>query len=161
MATDSEGRAVQRMRSFTHLMPGEVQSCVGCHADRNHVAPPSHTRAAALARPPEELTPPEWGVRGFSYAHIVQPVLDKHCSGCHNARKAPNGVDLSGDKTDFFNVSYEILARQGTVATNHRRGGIRIASGDEGANPYTSWIATYNGAEHNILKVATGRSTTS
>ncbi len=39
MALDAEGRALQRMRSFTHLMPGEVQGCVGCHADRNSVAP--------------------------------------------------------------------------------------------------------------------------
>ncbi|MHC4506046.1 MAG: HzsA-related protein, partial [Planctomycetota bacterium] len=31
MAIDGRGRAVQRMRSFTHLMPGEVQGCVGCH----------------------------------------------------------------------------------------------------------------------------------
>jgi hypothetical protein len=38
MALDAEGRALQRMRSFTHLMPGEVQGCVGCHADRNSVA---------------------------------------------------------------------------------------------------------------------------
>ena len=28
---DAEGRAVQRMRTFTHLMPGEVQGCIGCH----------------------------------------------------------------------------------------------------------------------------------
>ena len=39
MALDAEGRALQRMRSFTHLMPGEVQGCVGCHADRNSVSP--------------------------------------------------------------------------------------------------------------------------
>jgi len=31
---DEKGMAVQRMRTFTHLMPGEIQSCVGCHADR-------------------------------------------------------------------------------------------------------------------------------
>ncbi|MCH5376848.1 MAG: hypothetical protein JJ992_23010, partial [Planctomycetes bacterium] len=35
LALDGEGRALQRMRSFTHLMPGEVQGCVGCHANRN------------------------------------------------------------------------------------------------------------------------------
>ena len=39
MALDAEGRALQRMRSFTHLMPGEVQGCVGCHADRNAATP--------------------------------------------------------------------------------------------------------------------------
>ena len=44
LALDGEGRALQRMRSFTHLMPGEVQGCVGCHADRNSVAPHSGQR---------------------------------------------------------------------------------------------------------------------
>ena len=48
LALDGEGRAVQRMRSFTHLMPGEVQGCVGCHADRNSVTP----RGGAAQFPP-------------------------------------------------------------------------------------------------------------
>ena len=48
LALDAEGRAVQRMRTFTHLMPGEVQGCVGCHADRNYALAPRP--AAALTR---------------------------------------------------------------------------------------------------------------
>ncbi len=152
MALDSHGRALQRMRSFTHLMPGEVQSCIGCHEPRNHTSR-MHKRPTAVSREPQELTSPEWGAIGFSYAHIVQPVLDRYCVGCHGGAKPPKGVDLAGDKTDFFNVSYEILARQDTVAVDSDEGGIETESGDEGRNPYTSWIATYNGAEHNILKV--------
>ena len=46
LALDGEGRAVQRMRTFTHLMPGEVQGCVGCHADRNSVVPARRATAA-------------------------------------------------------------------------------------------------------------------
>jgi hypothetical protein len=49
----------------------------------------------------------------------------------------PKQVDLSGDETDFFNVSYEILARQGRP----------------GENLYTKWIPTFNGLEANILIV--------
>ena len=41
---DAEGRAVQRMRTFTHFMPGERQSCIGCHADRNYVSSVGHQR---------------------------------------------------------------------------------------------------------------------
>lgn len=137
MAIDENGRALQRMRSFTHLMPGEQQSCVGCHADRNSVAPRNTKRPIAAMRPAQELEKPEWGVRGFSYAHIVQPVLDKYCLTCHNARHTAGGIDLSPDKTDFFNVSYEFLARQGTP----------------GQNPYTKWIPTFNGMEANILQI--------
>ncbi len=50
---DEKGMAVQRMRTFTHLMPGEVQSCVGCHADRNYATAkttdaPTHRPTAML-----------------------------------------------------------------------------------------------------------------
>ena len=139
MALDAEGRAVQRMRSFTHLMPGEKQSCVGCHADRNYATPPNRSkRPIALLRQPQDLVTPEWGEVAFDYASIVQPVLDKHCIKCHNARQRPKGLDLSGDKTELFNISYEMLARK-----NQGRTG----------SPYISWIPTYNGHEWNILEV--------
>ena len=153
LALDAEGRAVQRMRTFTHFQPGEVQSCVGCHADRNYA---THTRpqaALAAAGRPQELRPPEWGARPFSYREIVQPVLDRHCVSCHSARDPQGGVDLAGDLTDFFNVSYEYLARKGTWGERHPEVH-GIAAAQEGRNPWTSWIATINGTEHNILQVA-------
>jgi cytochrome c553 len=137
MALDERGRAVQRMRSFTHLMPGEVQGCAGCHESRAE-RPLPKPRPAALAGEPEELTPTEWGTDGFSYAAIVQPVLDRHCVRCHDPVKAPKGIDLSGDYTDYFNVSYEVLARR-----NQGRKG----------SPYVAWIPTYNGHEWNILEI--------
>lgn len=140
MALDGEGRAVQRMRSFTHLMPGETQGCVGCHADRNTVTPLIGGRTTAVSREAETLAEPEWGVTGFSYPHIVQPVLDKHCVECHSGARSDGGVDLSGDFTDFFNVSYETLAREKFDKTWGGRG-------------YTSSISTYNGSEKNILEV--------
>jgi hypothetical protein len=140
VALDEQGRGVHRMRSFTHLMPGEVQGCVGCHETRNK-SPRPQLPLAALGEP-QELATPEWGRRGFCYADIVQPVWDKYCTECHNARQKPGGVDLSGDRTDYFNVSYEVLAR-------HKQG--RTGS------PHVSWIPTYNGHEWNILDVAPNR----
>lgn len=149
MALDAEGRAVQRMRSFVHLAPGEVQGCVGCHEHRGRTAR-LDARPAATARRAQELQPPDWGVKGFSYAEVVQPVLDRHCIECHDARKRPKNVDLTGDKTDLFNVSYECLARMGTPAEDAHRGGFDMASF---RSPYTSWIPTYNGTEQNILEI--------
>ncbi len=147
MALDAEGRAVQRMRSFTHLMPGEAQGCVGCHEPRRQTARltalPTATRREA-AKP----VPPEWGLKGFCYATIVQPVLDKHCVKCHRPGGCtPKGLDLTGDKTDYFNVSYETLARGRRVL--RRRPGNEVSLD----NPYTSWIPTYNGQEKNILQI--------
>ena len=156
LALDAEGRAVQRMRSFTHFMPGEVQGCVGCHADRNNATPLSKEQLA-IRTAAQPLIEPQWGVKGFSYSEIVQPVLDRHCTSCHNEREQPGGVDLSGDRTDFFNVSYDVLARTGTLgAWNWQRHDTTSGpAGDElrGKSPWVSWIWTINGAGHNILQV--------
>ena len=149
MVLDAQGRAVQRMRSFTHLMPGERQGCVGCHEPRRMT--PRAERRAAGALQPVPLQTPEWGLTGFSYNAIVQPVLDAHCVRCHNAERAPQGLDLSGDLTDFFNVSYENLARAGTIAMDADVGGGTWKQ--FGGNPYTKWIPTYNGMEESIPKI--------
>ncbi|MHC4496077.1 MAG: HzsA-related protein, partial [Planctomycetota bacterium] len=136
MVLDEKGRALQRMRSFTHLMPGETQGCVGCHEPRRQTPPVRRGRGFVTS--PKDLEPPEWGTVGFDYSRIVQPILDEHCAECHNSIDPPNGIDLAGDKTDFFNVSYDVLARD-----NQGRKG----------SPYISWIPTYNGHEQNILEV--------
>jgi len=135
MALDEQGRAVQRMRSFAHFMPGEVHGCVGCHEDRDKSPPPQAT--AVYGRTPKTLTPAEWGPGGFDYARVVQPILDKRCVECHDHQHA-TGIDLTGDVTDYFNVSYDVLARE---------------SQGRGGSPFVSWIPTYNGQEQNILAV--------
>jgi hypothetical protein len=148
---DAEGRAVQRMRTFTHFMPGERQSCIGCHADRNEVVAPLPPAGGLLAmrRPAQELAEPDWGSRdGFSFPRVVQPVLDRHCVRCHDHEAE---LDLSGDRTDYFNVAYENLARRGTQAEHG--GDARGGMAGFGQNPHTSWLPTYNGCESNILQI--------
>jgi hypothetical protein len=135
IALDAQGRGVQRMRSFTHLMPGETQGCIGCHEHRLQASRPRVSLAAYRAA--RDLEAPEWGAGGFDYSRVVQPVLDKHCTRCHGPLD-PKGIDLTGGKTDFFNVSYEVLARQ----DQGKRG-----------SPFVNWIPTYNGQEWNILEV--------
>jgi len=152
---DAEGRAVQRMRTFTHLMPGEFQGCIGCHADRNSVAlTTKSSRSIAVRRKVEELTVPSWGLRGFSYAGIVQPVWDKHCIRCHGRNNPAAGLELTGDKTDFFSISYENLVRRGTPSQDFTIGG---TGGVFKYSRYTSWIPSYNGQESNILEITPGR----
>ena len=148
---DANGSAVQRMRTFTHFMPGEKQSCIGCHADRNYVSPAglSSGRSIAAGRPAQKLIEPEWGSRdGFSFARVVQPVLDKNCVRCHDEKTK---LDLSGDRTDYFNVAYENLARRGTQAEHG--GDAQGGMAGFGKNPYTSWIPSFNGCESNILQI--------
>ena len=160
LALDKEGRALQRMRSFTHLMPGELQGCVGCHADRGSATP--HTRkVVALRAVAQELIKPAWGVKGFSYQEVVQGVFDRNCIKCHNEREQPGNVDLTGDMTDFFNVSYDILARTGTQGERNwiRHGSPSGPKYDKvrGMSPYAEWIWSINGAGHNVLEIKPGR----
>ncbi len=86
--------------------------------------------AHAVSRPPESLAPPEWGTEHFDYSRVVQPVLDKHCVKCHSGPEPPKRVDLTGGKTEWFNVSYDTLSQR-----------------------YVSWINTCNGQEANILQI--------
>jgi formylglycine-generating enzyme required for sulfatase activity len=90
---DSEGRALQWMRSWVTGMPGEVVSCVGCHEDQNSMPIPK--RAMASIKPPKPLEVPEGGVRSFTYELEVQPILDRACVACHGENSS---LDLRGDR---------------------------------------------------------------
>jgi hypothetical protein len=146
---DAEGRAVQRMRTFTHFMPGERQSCVGCHSDRNYAPSPTHYTAASIAihARRRNLKNPTGETTGSASPRSSNRCSTRHCVSCHDQ----SDLDLSGDRTDYFNVAYENLARRGTQAEHggDARGGMAAF----GRNPYTSWIPTYNGCESNILEI--------
>jgi len=89
-ALDAKGQAVQTMRSWATLQPGEAQSCVGCH-DHKNTAPPSarYVTTMALRAGAEELKPFYGPARGFSFVREIQPILDRHCTRCHDDRSAP------------------------------------------------------------------------
>lgn len=78
---DEHYRALQTMRSFSGVMPGEQRGCVGCH--EMHSTAAANKAATALRREPADLTPPPWGDKSISYTRFVQPVLDKYCGKCH------------------------------------------------------------------------------
>ncbi|MCX7826718.1 MAG: hypothetical protein N2689_14340, partial [Verrucomicrobiae bacterium] len=90
-ALDEEGLAVQSMRSATHVQPGEKRTCQGCHEPKTRAPLATKSKPLALLRPPSRLQPDVDGTNPFSYPRLVQPVLDKHCVGCHqkNSDKAP------------------------------------------------------------------------
>ena len=116
---DKDGAAIQWMRSWTTAMPGEVVSCVGCHEDQNTVAQPKFTMASRQT--PKILTPPTMGVRSFTFAGEIQPVLNRRCISCHNGQsKIPNFADTSMDKGVNMAKSYLALhpfvRRQGPEA---------------------------------------------
>jgi mono/diheme cytochrome c family protein len=108
---DAEGRELQRMTSAMQLMPGETQTCIGCHEPRNMAPfPKSEQMPAAFRRPPSRPEPPAWGNRGIvDFVKVVQPVLDEYCVECHSGADPDGGYDLSGDETRLFNMAYDNL----------------------------------------------------
>jgi formylglycine-generating enzyme required for sulfatase activity len=105
-ALDDEGKAVQLMRSWTTAMPGEIVSCVGCHARQN--GSPAARATIASVRKPSEIEPWYGTLRGFSFAREVQPVLDAHCVECHDGSERPDGrtiPDLRGGRDAFVVIA--------------------------------------------------------
>ncbi|MDP6635203.1 MAG: isochorismatase family protein [Phycisphaerae bacterium] len=114
---DSEGKAVQLMRSWLVGMPGEVVSCVGCHETGNMSSTVRQT--IALRRKPSEIKPFYGPRRGFSFNREIQPVLDKYCLACHNGQKRDDGrkipdLRLAGEnkyRQGHFTPSYMAIRR--------------------------------------------------
>ncbi len=119
---DEKKRMVQSMRSGVIVQSGETASCVGCHDSRDGAPDPAAYRASrAIRKAPQ--TPQSWfgASRNFGFVAEVQPVLDRHCIRCHDFGKpAVKALNLSGDKTLVFNVSYMEL---------HRRGLLKVVGG--------------------------------
>ena len=84
---DDKGRALQLMRSWITVMPGELQSCSGCHEPQNSGSGPL-TRIQAMERKPSPIKPWYGPERGFSFNREVQPVLDRYCIECHDNDKS-------------------------------------------------------------------------
>lgn len=90
-ALDPQGMAITSMRSATQLQPGEHLTCQGCHEPRPRAPLLPAQAPLALRRPPSRPKPEVDGTNPFSYPRLVQPVLDRHCVGCHakSPDKAP------------------------------------------------------------------------
>jgi len=83
---DERGRMVQTMRSWSTLQPGENASCVGCHEHKNSVPVAERPLTIALQQPPETLLPFYDIEGGMSFPRDIQPILDRHCTRCHDGR---------------------------------------------------------------------------
>jgi len=131
-ALDGEWRLIQSMRTFIQAAPGVTRSCIGCH--ENKFTAPANMKSfhrQAIARAPSKLKPESWGSGFVDYPGMVQPILDKHCVGCHGGRKGIAGkLDLSGGWTEYFSISYENLAsRRKTQITADLIAGIDCMNG--------------------------------
>jgi len=112
-ALDENYMELHRMRTFINLMPGEKRSCVGCHEVRRK-APSLRSQALpqALGHGGEALYPQpgDAGPRAVHYPLDVQPILDRHCVGCHSGEAPKGDLVLSGEPEGrYFTRSYMAL----------------------------------------------------
>ena len=116
VAVDAEGRAVKRMQSFTQVMPGEHQGCVGCH-ERKTANTVRRTKSVsqALSRKPSAIDPTGRLFDVADFPRDVQPVLDRACVKCHNPDVRKGGLDLCGDRGPMYSMGYLGLLRWGQV----------------------------------------------
>lgn len=119
VAMDKDGRAVKRMQSFTQVMPGEHQGCVGCHEERTRAPTPyvrGRTLVQAMKRQPSAIDASDRSFDVPDFPKHVQPVLTRSCVRCHNPDDRKGGVDLSGDHGPMFSMGYYHLIAWGQVA---------------------------------------------
>jgi mono/diheme cytochrome c family protein len=106
-ALDKDGRMLMTQGSDFHVMPGEFRSCVGCHEQRKGLTAPPRSRPIAARKAPFRPKMPDWGTNGIiEYEAVVQPVLDKYCTRCHSGAQPKGRLNLTGDRTTVYNMSY-------------------------------------------------------
>ena len=131
VALDKKNETVKRMQSFLTIMPGETLSCVGCHEERMQ-APLNaflENTPVALQRQPSSIKKLADIPDVFDYPRDIQPILDRHCLGCHDYEAhegyafgpRAGGVILSGDRGPMFSHSYASLTVYGQVADGRNR----------------------------------------
>ncbi len=102
-ALDAQGRALQSMRSWSTLQPGESRSCIGCHDDKNISPPLDSAPTLAMRAGVQSLEPADGPPQGFSFGQRVQPILDRHCTRCHHGGQG----EAAGTETSS---SFSLLA---------------------------------------------------
>ncbi|MFV2068108.1 MAG: hypothetical protein ACC645_14130 [Pirellulales bacterium] len=98
---DENHRALHTMRSVTSVRAGERTGCIGCHEPTRRA--PSNRLTLASTKPPSRIQPPPWGVRPMDYDALVQPLLNQHCTACHDGTGGDGkSFDLTAGKERMF-----------------------------------------------------------
>jgi len=87
-ALDSDGLAVQSMRSGTYVHPGEQLTCNGCHERKSSAPSRGGPVPLALRRAASRITPEVSGSNPISYHKLVHDsVFQTKCLPCHKKKK--------------------------------------------------------------------------
>ncbi|MBT3198890.1 MAG: hypothetical protein HN350_03145 [Phycisphaerales bacterium] len=130
VALDENDLSVKRMQSFMAVQPGERLSCVGCHEERGKTAPPG-VRSKAMYRPPSKIKPIAGVPDIYDFPRDIQPILDKHCVGCHGPEKTAQGgpyagkVLFDGGRGPMYSHSYRTITNKKLVSDGRNGAGNR------------------------------------
>jgi len=159
-ALNEKNQAVQTMRTWSTLMPGESFSCVGCHENKSDTPEAPGTTSIAMRKGVETLKPFYGEPRGFSFPKEIQPILDKHCVKCHreDGEKKAREYVLTGApvsdsraKRNWFRSYLTLTAAPTDGRTSERARGK--------ANEIVNWIN--NSSEPTMIPPMYGGSTKS
>ncbi len=152
VALDQNGRCVKRMQSFTQLMPGEHQGCIGCHEERTRAPTPyapGRGIVKAMNRKPSEIDQSDRSFDVPDFPKHVQPVLNRNCVKCHNPDDRKGGVDLSPDHGPMFSMGYYHLAVWGQITDgrNYAKSNYPPYTLGSGGSPL---LKKLDGAHHDV-----------
>ena len=126
VAVDAEGRAVKRMQSFTQVMPGEKQGCVGCHERKTaNTVRRIKPLSKALVRGPSTIDPTGRLFDVADFPRDIQPILDRACVKCHNPEVYAARLNLCGDHGTMYSFGY-----LGLIMRNQVYDGRNLAESD-------------------------------
>ena len=115
VALDENDFSVKRMQSFLTVMPGETNSCVGCHEHRT-MTTLNMPSLKAIKQAPRKITPIADMPQTFDYPRDIQPIWDKYCLSCHDVDKRAGGVLMTKDNGPIVSHSYFMLSTRLQIA---------------------------------------------
>lgn len=103
-ALDENHRALQTMRSFVGLQPGESRGCTGCHEKTSATSQQMLPGGRAAFMKPDALAPAPWAPKNartgvaIGYRRDIVPIFQRRCYACHTGvGKARKTFDLTED----------------------------------------------------------------
>jgi len=147
---DENGCAIQTMRSWSTLQPGETFSCLGCHEAKNSAPISEGQVTMAMKAGAQDLEPFYGPPRGFSFPKEIQPILDRNCVKCHKGESP----DLPFSLTSHENIDEQSKRKWSDsymALTQARKNAGSIAPGDVSFSGWpgrvVNWAGTQSGPE--------------
>ncbi len=105
---DGDHRALQTMRSFANVMPGESRGCLGCHEQHSRAPQQGEGSSSAVRGGPDAITPVPWAFdTGFTVAPAGCATLEQALDA--GLRKAAQAEPQKVSAIERFGTSVSYL----------------------------------------------------